>query len=155
MKTLSRAITAQIFADTETYNALRQQWRTLLDSNRRHELSAAHHLLYLTLLGKDWRKGFTPLTNQRKLDNGAFYQWGLFRAMALFHSEQHEAWLLAPFDGLVTPEMLRAIRKLVPKVSPYTYPLTEFVSGRLLFEAYEAPPMTIEAPLPEKEIAHA
>ncbi len=75
--------------------------------------------------------------------------------MALFHSEQHEAWLLAPFGGLVTPEMLRAIRRLVPKVSPYTYPLAEFAPGWLPFEAYEVPPMTVKAPLPEKEIAHA
>ena len=156
MNTLSRAVTAQIFTDPETYNALRQQWRVLLNSDRRHELSAAHHLLYLTLLGKDWRKGFTPLTNQRKLANGAFYQWGLFRAMALFHSEQHEAWLLAPFDGLVTPEMLRAIRKLVPKVSPYTYPLAEFAPERLPFEAYEVPTtMTIASALPKKEAVHA
>ena len=155
MNTLSRAITAQIFTDTETYSALRHQWRILLNSDRRHELSAAHHLLYLALLGKDWRKGFTPLTNQRKLANGAFYQWGLFRAMALFHSEQHEAWLLAPFDGLVMPEMLRAIRKLVPKVSPYTHPLAGFAPERLPFEAYEVPAMAIAATLPKKETAHA
>ncbi len=156
MKTLSRAITAQIFTDTETYNALRQQWRVLLHSDRRHELSAAHHLLYLTLLGKDWRKGFTPLTNQRKLANGGFYQWGLFRAMALFHSEQHEAWLLAPFDGLVTPRMLRAVRELVPKVSPYTYRSAEFAPGRLPFEAYEVPATVTIAPTPsKKEAVHA
>jgi hypothetical protein len=156
MNTLSRAITAQIFTDTETYNALRQQWRALLNSDRRHELSAAHHLLYLALLGKDWRKGFTPLTNQRKLANGAFYQWGLFRAMALFHSEQHEAWLLAPFDGLVTPEMLRAIRKLVPKVSPYIYSLAEFAPGQFPFEAYEVPAtVTVASMPPKKEAIHA
>ena len=154
MNTLSRAITAQIFNDTDTYNTLRVHWRSLLKSDRRHELAAAHHLLYLALLGKDWRKGFTPMTNQRKLANGAFYQWGLFRTLALFHSRQHEAWLLAPFDGLVTPAMLQAVRTLVPKVSAYTYPLTEFVPGHFPFEAYEAPE-TVTATTPEKDYSYA
>jgi hypothetical protein len=155
MNTLSRAITAQIFTDIDTYHTLRAHWRLLLNSDRRHELSAAHHLLYLALSGKDWRKGFTPVTNQRKLANGAFYQWGLFRALALFHSPQHEAWLLAPFDGLVTPAMLQTVRNLVPKVSPYTYPLGKFVPGQFPFEAYKTPETIPTTSISEKDYSYA
>ena len=46
-----------------------------MNSDRKRDLAAEHHLLYLALLGKDWRAGFTPITNQRKLDNGAFHGW--------------------------------------------------------------------------------
>jgi hypothetical protein len=106
-------------------------------------------------LGKDWRKGFTPVTNQRKLANGGFYQWGLFRALALFHSEQHEEWLLAPFDGIVTSEMLKSIRQFIPKVSPYTYNVSEFASGQFPFEAYELPEAAVSAKITDKDYSYA
>ena len=155
MNTLSRAITAQIFNDSNTYTALRKHWRALMNSDRRSELSASHHILYLALLGKDWRKGFTPVTNQRKLANGAFYQWGLFRALALFHSKWHEAWLLAPFDGLVTPEMLHAVRKFVPKVVPHMYNVAEYGPRRFPFEAYETSEAIVSMEITNEEYSHA
>jgi hypothetical protein len=73
MNTLSRAITARFFPQPDSYNALRKKWSDLINSERRHELTSAHHLLYLALIGKDWRKAFTTISNQRKLDNGAFW----------------------------------------------------------------------------------
>jgi len=82
MNTLSRAITARFFPNPDSYNALRKHWSSLINSERKHELTAAHHLLYIAMIGKDWRKAFTPPTNQRKLDNGAFLGWGMLRALA-------------------------------------------------------------------------
>jgi hypothetical protein len=121
MNTLSRAITAQLFNSTDTYIALRKHWSNLLKSDRKHELTAAHHLFYLALMGKDWRKGFIPPTNQRKLENGAFVGWKLFRALDLLHSRANEEWLLAPFDGLVGPQTLEKLGRLLPRLSPYAY----------------------------------
>ena len=139
MNTLPRAVTAQIFTGTESYAALRRHWSALMRCDRRHELSAAHHLLYLALIGKDWRKSFTPVSNRRKLDNGAFAGWQLFRVLMALHSPSHEPWLLAPFAGLVTPAMLQAVRSLVARQSSYIYQPEDFVAGSFPFDAYNVP----------------
>ena len=134
MNTLPRAITAQILNDNETYTVLRTHWSALMQSDRKHELTAAHHLLYLVLLGKDWRKAFTPPTNRRKLENGAFEGWVLFRALGSIHSVVASPHLLAPFDGIVTPQILQRIRDLLPSLSPYRCKPEDFS-----FEAYDVP----------------
>jgi hypothetical protein len=139
MDTLPKAITAQWFPTPTAYHSFRAHWRALMNSDRKHELVAEHHLLYLALTGKDWRKGFTPITNERKLANGAFYGWSLFRAVAAIHSTHAEAALLAPFDGLVMPEMLQRIRPLIPIVPPYRLRPDDFTAGNFPFEAYVTP----------------
>ena len=139
MNTLSRAITAQIFTHTDTYLILRKHWSRLINSDRKHGLSAEHHLLYLALLGKDWRKSFTPVTNRRKLENGAFYGWGLFRALRMLHLKFYEEALLAPFDGIVTPEMLAQVRSLIAVHNLYSYSVEQFNAGHFPFEAYTLP----------------
>lgn len=138
MNTLSRAMTAQLYPNSDSYTLLRRQWSALLRSPRRCELTAAHHLLYLALLGKDWRKAFTPISNPRKLANGAFQGWVLFRALLAIQMPSAEAELLAPFEGLVTAEMLAGIRRLLPvKLNPYQLRPVDFGSGSFPFEAYQ------------------
>ena len=139
MNTLPRAITAQIFTDSNIYSALRKHWSDLMRSERKHELAAVHHLLYLALMGKDWRKGFTCVTNKRKLENGAFHGWMMFRAIAILHMPSREADILAPFDGLVTPAMLESIRSLIPYQNPYRYQPEQFAAVSFPFEAYVIP----------------
>jgi hypothetical protein len=113
-----------------------------MNSDRKHTLTAAHHLLYLALLGKDWRKAFTPPTNARKLANGAFYDWALLRALGTLHSQAHEVELLAPFEGLVTPTMLQTLRRLVGKPNLFAYTPTGFAPDHFPFDAYT---VTLEA----------
>ena len=136
MNTLPRAITAQIFTTPDSYNALQYHWSSLIQSERRHDLSAAHHLLYLALRGKDWRKAFTCPANPRKLANGAFTGWVLFRSMGTLHSHFNEDALLAPFDGLVTPTMLQSIQGLLPVLNGYTLKVDQFENGAFPFDAY-------------------
>jgi hypothetical protein len=136
MNTLPRAIGAQILTHNDTYPLLRKHWSGLMNSERKHELSAAHHLLYLALLGKDWRQSFTPPTNRRKLDNGTFQGWMLFRALRLLHSKFSEAQLLAPFEGIVTPQMLANVRRIIPHPNPYSHAIEQFEAGTFPFEAY-------------------
>ncbi len=136
MNTLPRAITAQFFPNSESYNAFRKHWSALINSEHKHELSAAHHLLYLVLIGKDWRKAFTPLANQRKLDNGAFWNWGMFRALQTIQSLYAEEELLLPFHGLVSPQMLQELRNLLPTANAYTYKPSDFANRSFPFEAY-------------------
>jgi hypothetical protein len=137
MNTLSRAITARFFPNSESYNAFRAHWSALINSGRKHELTAAHHLLYLALIGKDWRKAFTPLTNRRKLENGAFWGWKMFLAVYILHSKFNEQELLAPFDGLITPEILQDLRSFLPFVSPSSFQPGEFTKTSFPFEAYK------------------
>lgn len=144
MNTLSRAVTARFFPDIESYVALQRRWSALVNSDRRHELTAAHHLLYLALRGKDWRRAFMPITNRRKLENGAFVAWGLFRALGTLHYSRDEDALLAPFGDLVTPEMLRQARALLPQPSPYALKPEAFAGGAFPFEAYAVPAMAEE-----------
>lgn len=137
MNTLPRAVTAQVFSSPDSYNALQCHWSRLINSERRHDLSAAHHLLYQALRGKDWRKAFTCPANPRKLANGAFSGWALFRSLGMMHSPWREDVLLAPFDGLVTPAMLQHICSLLPQVR-YGYSLhpEQFAGGAFPFDAY-------------------
>lgn len=136
MNTLPRTVTAQFFTAPDHYIALREHWSALMRSPRRHELSAAHHLLYLVLLGKDWRKAFTPTTNRRKLQNGAFVGWVLFHALWMLHSDLNAQKLLAPFEGRVTLQALHAVRKLMPRLNPYKESAEMFLLGSCPFDAY-------------------
>ena len=123
-------------SSVETNTALRQHWSALMRSGRRKELSAAHHILYLALVGKDWRKGFAAATNRSKLENGAFPGWAMFRALAAIHNPADEPWLLAPFGGIVTRQMLQSIRSPLPAPSPYAYRPEQFARANFPFEAY-------------------
>jgi len=139
MNTLPRAITAHWFESEEAYTTLRRHWRGLLCSERKHTLSAAHHLLYRALLGRDWRRGFTPPRNPRRLANGAFTHWALFDALARLQWRYTEAALLAPFDGLVTPAMLAALRPWLPQPRSGDYQPEQFTARPWPFDAYPLP----------------
>jgi hypothetical protein len=131
MNTLPRAITAQIFSNTESYAALRRHWSVLMRSEHKRELAP--------LIGKDWRRSFTPITNRRKLENGAFVGWPLFQALMVLRSPCYEAWLLAPFAGLVTPTILQTVRGLVARRSAYACRSEDFTTGAFPFDAYDVP----------------
>jgi hypothetical protein len=120
VNTLNRQMTAVLFDNcpvgaTTGYDALRARWSTLVNTPAQApSCTAAHHLLYLILLGRDWRTAFTPICNTRKVANGGFYNWGLYHALGILHSPRQEAALLAPFAGIVTPIMLAKARILLP-----------------------------------------
>src|SRR5205085_345139 len=118
------------------YAALRRHWSGLVNSERKHTLTAAHHLLYLALRGKDWRRAFAPISNPRKLANGALYDWGLVHALDGLHSQVAEEALLAPFAGLVTPAMLQQVRAWVPRLWVWHYPPESYAPGVFPFDAY-------------------
>jgi hypothetical protein len=140
MNTLSRADTAQFFPQPYDYTALQRHWSTLIRSDRKHSLTAAHHLLYLALLGRDWRKAFTPVSNPRKLANGGLWNWGLFRATGQVDRLASGSELLIPFDGLVTPAMLRHVRARLPvELWRFASKPEAFAAGTFPFDAYRLP----------------
>lgn len=139
MNTLSRATTARILAEPGRYDALRRHWRALVTSDRRHELTAAHHLLYAALRGRDWRRVFTPIRRPSKLAGGAFASWPLFDALWQLQSPHRESQLLPPFDGLVTPAMLAELRPLLPRVQQHRLDPADVAAHGLPFDAYVSP----------------
>jgi hypothetical protein len=139
MNTLSRTITSRFFTDAQNYTALRRQWSALINSDRKHELTATHHLLYLATCGKDWRKAFTPASNHRKLANGAYVGWVLWRALSEIHWSRDTTELLAPFAGTITPEMFQQIRTLLPRLNAYAYRPEQFADRQWPFDAYQVP----------------
>src|SRR5579859_5714188 len=136
MNTLPRSVTAHFFPDINSYNTLRAHWSMLLHSACKHDLAAEHHLLYCILLGKDWRRGFQVLSNQRKLANGAFYGWRLLRAIWALNHPSQEQRLLAPFEGIVSSTMLAQARKLIPTQTINRCVPADFVNGAFPFDAY-------------------
>jgi hypothetical protein len=88
------------------------------------------------LTGRDWRKGFTPPTNQRKLENGAFEGWIMFRALQAIHLKFKQDELLQPFDGLITPVMLGELRKYLPTANGYSFNSIDFTNAAFPFDAY-------------------
>ncbi len=151
MNTLNHEQTARILGNPQIYSALRKQWSAVVNSEQKHELTAAHHLIYLALLGKDWRKAFTPITNRRKLQNGAYYNWELHNALHALKFAPPES-LLAPFGNLVSPSILPILRQLLPTFN-YTIDLGpgDFAGSIWPFDAYSAPVTTTTL----TETAHA
>jgi hypothetical protein len=139
MNTLSRTITPRFFIDSQNYTALRRQWSALINSDRKHELTAAHHLLYLAACGKDWRKAFTLASNRRKLENGAYVGWAVWRALSYIHWSRDTTELLAPFAGTITPEIFQQIRAFLPRLNAYAYRPEQFADRQWPFDAYLAP----------------
>jgi hypothetical protein len=129
MNTLSRTLTAQFFNTQKDYNALKAHWSKLVNSPRKKELRPEHHLLYSALLGRDWRKGFSPITNKVKLANGMRKDQAVTSALDTigWNYARNVEKLLTPFDGLVTAQMLDSLRPMLPKA---TSPVTQ---------AYNAP----------------
>lgn len=139
MNTLSPTFTGRFYKDKDGYGLLCVHWSKIMNADDKYKLDAAHHLLYLALRGKDWRKGFTPPSNQRKIDNGAFEGWILFSSLARIHSPVWENWLLEPFAGHVTLATLEHLRRFLPKVHAYAFKREQFSGHNFPFYAYNLP----------------
>ena len=124
MQKLNQQITETFYQNAEGYMALKSHWSRLMqDKTRRKSLTAAHHLLYMILRGKNWHRAFTPMTNPVKLENGGFYNWGARKAIQALHSSGETGCLLEPFAVFLQPDALCAIRELVPPLDWNTNPL--------------------------------
>jgi hypothetical protein len=125
MEKLNKQITKNFYRNPWVgYRSLQDHWSCLMqDKARRTSLTAAHHLLYLILLGRNWQRAFTPMTNPVKLVNGGFYNWGARRALQALHSPGYTERLLEPFAQFLNPEAIHLIRELVPPLEWNTHPL--------------------------------
>jgi len=76
-------------------------------AKRGGQLDSCHFLLYSILRNRDWNKGWTTPTNPGKLTE---HHYKIANAFYAIKSPHNERYLLAPFDGTITTEMLIEIR---------------------------------------------
>lgn len=105
-------------------NAFKKQWATAAQSKT---LLASHHVMYNLLRGYDQQRGFTPITNHNRLQNGAAINYGIAEAtrrlanivrMANRYEGYNVSWVdrfLAPFGGALTVEHLATLQ--VPAIA--------------------------------------
>lgn len=120
----------KFFTDKEHYLSFKKAWAKASQAGK---TTAAHHILYNLLRGYDISRGFTPITNRNKLENGAYINHGLYFASHnlrhkiddarrvvkndFFNADQRKYTtktvnsFLGAFGGTVTPQMLVNILK--------------------------------------------
>jgi hypothetical protein len=105
MNTLSKQFTLGMFfdEDPEKYLALRKQWSKMMNSDARKELTMSHHILYLILIGKNWKKAVTLPTNKNKIENN--YKPHIKEVKERWNRTYSLDNFLSIFEGAVTKEM--------------------------------------------------
>jgi hypothetical protein len=127
----------EVFTDKEHYLKFREIWKQAMNSEDKHKLTATHHLLYAMLRNKDWRKCFTPVTRQSKLDNGRTVNDTLYSTFISLSQYLHIAQMLAdkkntadynkrifatflePFKDTITLEMLAKLKTFIPTIDQF------------------------------------
>lgn len=123
MITLSKELTSVFFNTPADYAALKVAYREYakvrraekaLDrkaeyhNDRLDRISAAQNLVYLVLMGKDWRRAYRVPTNANKVANNAAVYWGLHKANGAIYTH-NKAAIMAPFKEFVTPGAFEAV----------------------------------------------
>jgi hypothetical protein len=117
VNTLNKSTTRLFFKEEAGYAAVIARWSGLVnDVQARERLTASDHLLYLVLRGKDWRRGFQPVTNANRVANGhaAGDGQGFVRAV----KGARFAAAGGPLSDLLTAEAPSLIAALLP-IFPY------------------------------------
>lgn len=124
MNTLPAGATSLFFQTDDGWVRLREQWRTLMsDKEKARSLTATHHLLYGAASGRNWMKGFTPLSPMTRhgqvcIENGAAPYGAALRALEEIRSAANTdascQKLLDPFQGILSAESLRRIGCCLP-----------------------------------------
>lgn len=77
--TLGKEITKNFFLNESGYSDLKALWKVKLDNG--FEPNADDLAIYAMLRGRDWRKGYTPISNKNKLSSscGGFPLYNLWQ----------------------------------------------------------------------------
>ena len=145
MNTLSKTVTGTWFKSPEGYNDLESRWSQIVNSPQRKQLTAADHLIYALLRGKDWRKGLTPVS-ARKLEHGGWYCSGIFVSLSNLNSSSNSAWnsfLTRIGDGIVDENAIGVLRSIIAP-----YPKQNVLPASAYDEA------AVHLLLPEAEVTH-
>ena len=125
MKTLSKDVTSTFFIDDTGYQRLKEDWKGIC-----HQPHPAFiHIAYLILLGRDYRKACTPITNKKTLLGGGTHVWGprlaidrLIRTASPTSTDRTsiQRALEETFPGILRDDVAMRIARLLPTLgSPY------------------------------------
>jgi len=111
MNTLSKEMTLGMFfeEDAENYAKLRTQWSKMVNG-KKCELTLAHHVLYLILIGKNWKKAVTLPTNKNKLEN--HYKPRIIEVEESWNGKFTKSSIISSFEGVITEKMYDNARKV-------------------------------------------
>jgi hypothetical protein len=157
MNTLPKAVTTLFFNTSEDYQNVRAAYRAHTAKRRaqktldRHEeyyndfndkVAAGQNLLYLILMGKDWRKAYTAPTNANKVANHAKSNWGFHQAYRALTNSHYQAAILEPFKDFVKPGTIGIVEKIIGcQMKWYDLPaITDLASQ---YEAYNDEPVAL------------
>ena len=133
MNTLSKKITPLFFREEirhDCYADVQALWRELHKNSEEHPLTLAHHILYAILRGKDWRKTFTPITNEVKLANGLAPDWALTEALYRLNAHLD---VFKDFEPLIDSQSCAAlVRSLLSGRKAFAYNPTSPLLEELL-----------------------
>lgn len=121
MNTLNKTITSFFFTSPEGYAELQRRWSEIVNSEEKHNLTAAHYLVYAVLRGKDWRKGFTTPKSQDPSWQGAtplaaYNALGTARHLSTSIGSRSifGAFWATHFGDILNAQGLEALRELLP-----------------------------------------
>lgn len=108
MKTLSKQHTKGFFFTDSGREELRKSWSARLKTDK--DLNdPGMHLLYVTILGRDIRKGFTATSNSCKIKNGTYVDFGFRKALKSATSIETLAKFHDKFGGCLRPGTLTSL----------------------------------------------
>lgn len=128
MNKLGKEITKRFFEEPTGYDKLEMEWRNQWRLDKSFDnpegkagwsskLRPVHFFLYLAIRGKDWRKGFEPITNAVKLVNGmdpVRKSRACIEEIINASRNNQTDELLAPFNGRITDDGLRNLVMTLP-----------------------------------------
>jgi hypothetical protein len=106
--TLSKQTTIKFYNSADGYDQITNLWKTKIAEG--FQPTTYDLLSYAVLRGKDYRKGFSLITNQVKLDNGAYPDL----AYRMSSSQLLNRGFPEMFDNYISPCALQVLQEVFP-----------------------------------------
>ena len=122
--TLSREITSTLVKDEASFKKLKSIWNDAVQQHKESRLGydlPTLGIIYSLLRGKDWRQGFSEITNENKLQNGRTPFDTRDEAIRKLQSPSMLARYIQPFSKVLTADAKEKIAELLPKYSDTEY----------------------------------
>ena len=101
--TLGKSITQTFYSNPDGYNLITNLWKQKISEG--YQPASYELIAYAILRGKNYTKGFTPITNHVKLENGMYPHGGFRMAMSKFNRvgvpEYFKVYLVENINSLI------------------------------------------------------
>lgn len=149
MKTLGKKVTKSFFRTKNGWTNLKKAWVKELKAGSSFTFDPGVHLLYNALRGKDYRKGFTPTTNRKKIINGQYRDSGMMKAVASARLESTKEAVLLIFGKHITREGLESLIAMLPPEEEL-YPGKDTADKQYRYTLLELDPYRVDGEVSEE-----